>query len=163
MISLSYLCTIIMQLYLAEFRLWPSVGAAVRCSSPPSLSSLHCPDSPFFSHTTLFSTWMPTSHHICRCLRYSVTNLNAFCGSVWIRIHGVIWLSSRVNVYIFSFVTKLSIFSLKPRTIRKLTRNGVCVGPENMINLNMRLIWTSLANRSRIGLLFGQSSCLNYW
>lgn len=131
-------------------------------SSPPSLSSLHCPDSSFFSHTTLFSTWMPTSPHICRCLRDSITHLNAFCGSVWVRIHGVIWLSSIVKVYVFSFVTKRSIFSLKPRTIRKLTRNGVCVGPENMNNTNTRLIWTRVANRRRIGLFFGQSSRLNY-
>lgn len=152
-----------MQQYLAEFGLWSSVGVAVSCSSPPSLSSLHCPDSPFFSHTTLFSTWMPTSHHICRCLRYSITNLNALCGSVWVRLHGVIWLSSIIKVCRFIFVTKLSIFSLKPWTIRKLTRNGVCVGPENMNNTNTRLIWTGLANRSRIGLLFGQSLCLNDW
>lgn len=152
-----------MQQYLAEFGLSSSVGAAVSCSSPPSLSSLHCPDSPFFSHTTLFSTWMPTSHHICRCLRYSITNLNAFCGSVWVRIHGVIWLSSIIKVSRFFFVTKLSIFSPNTWTIRKLTRNGVCVGPENMNNINTRLIWTRLANRSRIGLLFGQSVCLNDW
>lgn len=136
--------------------------SAPSAPSPPSLSSLHCPDSPFFSHTTLFSTWMPTGHHICRCLRYSITNLNASCGSVWVRIHGVIWLSSRVKLYMFCFVTKWSNFGLKPRTIRKLTRNGVCVGPGNMNKTNRRLSGTGLANRSRVGLLLGQSSCLDY-
>lgn len=92
------------------------------------------PRFPLFSHTTLFSTWMPTSRHICHCLCQSITNLDVFCGSVWIRIRSVIRLPTIFEVYVFTFVSKRSIFSLKPKTIRKLTRNGVCVGPENMNN-----------------------------
>lgn len=50
--------------------MWCSVLSHVSCPCPPpSLSSLHCPDSPFFSHTTLFSTWMPKNlpTHDCLC------------------------------------------------------------------------------------------------
>lgn len=132
-----------------------------RCCSPHSLSSLHCPDSPFFSHTTLFSTWMPTSRHICRCLCYSITNLNAFRASAWIPIHGVARVSSTVEVCAFGFITELSIFSLKPKTIRKPTRNGVCVGPGNVNNASTSLSRTAPANRRRTASLFDQSPFLN--
>lgn len=68
---------------------------------PPSLSSLHCPDSPFFSHTTLFSTWMPKYLPTHRCLCGRRTFQNPPCGSAWLGIRRLGWLSCNVDDYLF--------------------------------------------------------------
>lgn len=64
---------------------------------PPSISSLHCPDSPSFSHTTLFSTWMPKYIPTSGCLFRWKTNLTVSCGTMWLEIHYVRWLASYVE------------------------------------------------------------------
>lgn len=85
------------KLYLQLFKRWLSDVLGVVCSVILSQrASFHCIAHipPFFTHTTLFSTWMPKILPPQRSLCRWRTHLTTFCVARWLGIYNVGWLSS---------------------------------------------------------------------
>lgn len=81
----------------ATFKRWLSDVLGVVCSVILSQrASFHCIAHipPFFTHTTLFSTWMPKILPPQRSLCRWRTHLTTFCVARWLGIYNVGWLSS---------------------------------------------------------------------
>lgn len=148
-----------------ELGLFSVISEAPRFASCSTLSSsLHCPGSPFFPTRPCFQ-------HGCRSFSVDLClwrSKNAIAG-LWAIGHGsnqatAIQCRKIMKVKRFISFTTLCFQGAKPETIRKLTRNGVCVGPRTLSELTIWLRRIGLANSKRQSHRVSQSqSLISQW